>query len=664
MSSMGVEGWILDVEPSSRGIDILLVNIHGDLHRLHMNTLFHGYIMPGRQVDPDYLLEDIACLNDVVDAWIEEWLKPPYYKDTVPIIVFSTYSLGTVHQIQTITWRKGVGYIVNDYPHPLVETLWRYGLKPSTRIRISSSRGVILEDNEVDYSPPPFTTIEIRLLRGSRRIYSVNEEPNGIEIIVDNRLAYRGSLGKGIDFLEDLRGHIGLAGIVEKKYIDTLYPSLLDNIVPVWINKDTMFTGVHGLIEWSRLSYTPIKYLSDKSIGGVLTTIEALEARRHKYLIVRGYGRIEPWRSIRDLAQDDRGGTVYTPRSGMYWRVCQIDFSSLYPSIIARYNISGETVDNPYCRDYTVPPGSSHRVCIERRGLVAGVMEWLISRREALRELVNSGEHRCPRKILVERIEAIKWILVASFGYLGYRNSLFGSIMAHETVTAVDRYITAVARRAVEDLGYRVIHILVDSLFIDNYGDPINCKYINNAIMEATGFKSRVEAEYLWLIIPSTRRGYGYSNRYFGKLVDGSLKIKGLYCVRSDTPQLIREAQLEALETLARIDEPVHVKEVLRDLERIYRKYHMLISSGRASVEKLVIVKNIRNPNTRYRDPRIKALDQLSLKTSRIAYVVAPHRKYVPIENGPSKYDRRYYLQLLDKAFREIVQPITLWNRS
>lgn len=650
------EGWILDVEPGYKGLTILLVDKDSNIHRISYNVLFLGYIMSVGDTDPNLLAKDIAGLEGVIDSWVEEWLKPPYYRSREYIVVFSVESIRQLYKVYSLVRRTGYGHIVNDYPNPLIETLWRNGLRPSTRIWIDSYRARVLEDgNSIDYVSPPFITLKFKLLKGRRRIYSINEEPNGIEIIANDEIVYRGSLDKGIELLGELGGHIGLASIVEKKYLDMVYPGLLDNITPIWINDETMFTDIHGLIEWSRLSYIPIKLLSDVSIGNVLTTIEALEARRRKYLVIRGYGRTEPWRSIKDFIQYDRGGTVYTPKPGVYWRVCQIDFCSLYPSIIARYNISGETVDNPYCRDYIEPPGASHKVCIDHRGLVADVMEQLVSRKEAIRDLIKSSRASCSIEILSERMKAIKWILVASFGYLGYRNSLFGSIMAHETVTSIDRYIMAIARQAVESYGYRVVHVLVDSLFIDNYGRPMDCSIVNKIVEEATGFKTRIEAEYTWLAIPSSKRGFGYSNKYFGRLVNGSLKIKGLYCVKKDTPPLIRNAQLEALEVLRKASNPNEYMGRLSKIIEIKEKYRRIIESGRIDIEKLVIIRNVgkEKPGSRYAG--VKVLEQLDHQPPRIAYIVAPRRKYVPIENNPEKYSKKYYVELLEKAFKEIM---------
>lgn len=134
MNSMDIEGWILDVEPRDKGLSILFVDIDSNLHRINYNVLFQGYIMPSGDTDPELLARDIAGLDGVIDAWVEEWFKPPYYRSRVSITVFSVENIGLIYKIYSIARRMGYGYIVNDYPHPLIETLWRYGLKPSTKI--------------------------------------------------------------------------------------------------------------------------------------------------------------------------------------------------------------------------------------------------------------------------------------------------------------------------------------------------------------------------------------------------------------------------------------------------------------------------------------------------------------------------------------------------
>ena len=60
----------------------------------------------------------------------------------------------------------------------------------------------------------------------------------------------------------------------------------------------------------------------------------------------------------------------------------------------------------------------------------------------------------------------LKWVLVTSFGYLGFNNAKFGRIDAHIAVCAFDRQVLLQAAKIAERLGFRVLHGIVDSIWI------------------------------------------------------------------------------------------------------------------------------------------------------------------------------------------------------
>ncbi|POO76417.1 DNA polymerase I, partial [Bacillus sp. MBGLi97] len=60
----------------------------------------------------------------------------------------------------------------------------------------------------------------------------------------------------------------------------------------------------------------------------------------------------EGLRSISELKACDKGGMIFQPEPGVYERVHQIDFTSLYPSIIVKYNLSPETIEHPEQRGF------------------------------------------------------------------------------------------------------------------------------------------------------------------------------------------------------------------------------------------------------------------------------------------------------------------------
>jgi DNA polymerase-2 len=60
-----------------------------------------------------------------------------------------------------------------------------------------------------------------------------------------------------------------------------------------------------------------------------------------------------------------------------------------------------------------------------------------------------------------------KWLLVVCFGYLDYKNARFGLISSsHEVVTAGGREALMRAKEAAQDAGFAILHMYVDSLWI------------------------------------------------------------------------------------------------------------------------------------------------------------------------------------------------------
>jgi DNA polymerase elongation subunit (family B) len=140
--------------------------------------------------------------------------------------------------------------------------------------------------------------------------------------------------------------------------------------------------GLPGLIELARLSRIPLQSLSRVTPGTVITAMQIAEASQENVLIRWKKNVPEAFKDAQTLFLADRGGMIYDPRVGVHENVVEIDFTSLYPTIMVKQNISPETVLCSCC------PESSHRVpvidypiCEQRVGLIPRVLEPLIERR-------------------------------------------------------------------------------------------------------------------------------------------------------------------------------------------------------------------------------------------------------------------------------------------
>ena len=104
----------------------------------------------------------------------------------------------------------------------------------------------------------------------------------------------------------------------------------------------------------------------------------------------------------------------------------------------------------------------------QRRAWCPQTLEPLLEKRIALKRqpagLPRLGP--APQGLQSRAPAAHKWLLVTCFGYLGYKNARFGRIEAHEAVTAYGREALLRAKEAAEDLGFEVLHMYVDGLWV------------------------------------------------------------------------------------------------------------------------------------------------------------------------------------------------------
>ncbi|MEM2024898.1 MAG: DNA polymerase domain-containing protein [Desulfurococcaceae archaeon] len=620
--------WLLDAFTKNDGSVAFTLYNEEDrtVEERQASLYFYGYIVAK---SPQAVAMELESLNGVEGAWVEEWRAPPYYTNTASVVVFKTKNYGLLERLIKTSALRGL-QIVNTFPHPLVEALRRAEIRPLLKLR-GWRRGLpVMAPWDFSDEDPAISYATISYESGYYVLETVSERELFWDLgdLASSVLSGRFCLG-----FSDPHIFIKLVEL-EPRVASSVYR---------WITGGPFNPSEYFM--WSRLSYTPLSLMNNVTIGRVLTTLEALVARGKRFIVDKSHGREEPWRSMRDLLVNDRGGVVYQPKPGLYWNVCQVDFKSLYPSIIVKYNVSGETVDRRPCNNELELPWTPHRVCADEEGVVPASIKELLNAKELYEFLAKKTK----LPLYEHRRRAVKWILVASFGYLGYRNSLFGSIMAHEVVTSTSREVLKRARVIAERYGYRVIHAIVDSVFIVGVKAKEDCECIREKIEEGTGFKAKVEAHYKWLYIPHCVEGLGgASNKYYGLISDGSRKIKGILAIRRDTPLLVKRAQLEALEKLFAAELPEEMRAKLEEAHRVIDSYAKLLERGTVDPKMLVVSRG--NGERDYKRPPNYALE--SAPPFRLLYASS---RLVPFSGEIlGNVDTYEYIDLLEKARGEL----------
>jgi DNA polymerase elongation subunit (family B) len=172
-----------------------------------------------------------------------------------------------------------------------------------------------------------------------------------------------------------------------------------------------MESGLNGLTDLSRISGVPVQELSRLSPGSAISAMEADQALRDGCVIMWKKNLPEEFKTAEELVIADRGGFIYEPVVGIHDRVLEVDFTSLYPNIMVRFNISPETVMCPCCPEPSRRvPVIGYGICDRQVGLIPRVLRPVVERRTRLKRLVRAGAP--DSAAYKERVDILKWLLV------------------------------------------------------------------------------------------------------------------------------------------------------------------------------------------------------------------------------------------------------------
>ncbi|MDO9125018.1 MAG: DNA polymerase domain-containing protein, partial [Deltaproteobacteria bacterium] len=477
-------------------------------------------------------------------------------------------------------------------------------------------------------------------------------------------------------------------------------------------------SGMEGVIELARLAKIPVQRMARTSPGTAITSMQLDRAFQDGILIPWRKGEPEQFKTAWDLLVADKGGLVFQPKLGIFEEVAEIDFASMYPTIMAIHNISAETVLCRCCKNHRVPE-AGYTICEKREGIVPKTLKPILTRRAWLKKKVKElesgmwkveggeekiengrqeaeGRQECgmrlpagqagnadcgidkenqeKREIYNRKQTALKWMLVTCFGYLGYRNARFGRIEAHEAVTAFGREKLLQAKEICEEEGFELLHAITDSLWIRKKGlKEGEVLELCQKIGEATDVTMSLEGIYQWMaFLPSKGNPESpVANRYFGLFKNGKIKARGLAFRRSDTPPLIQEAQIRMLEILATTKDLNDFQFKIPEILDILLEHNLRLKDGQIKNEELAIGKRLsRKPND-YKVDSLTALAAQQLEDTGIPIHPGEKVRYVikdalskdkservrpfPLVGPDDTYDVKKYQEMLLKATEEIL---------
>ncbi|MGQ0795664.1 MAG: DNA polymerase domain-containing protein [Nitrosopumilaceae archaeon] len=430
--------------------------------------------------------------------------------------------------------------------------------------------------------------------------------------------------------------------------------------------------SIQGVYEVARTCRLPIQTAARASIGKCMSSIQFYNATKRGLLI--------PWKPIvseivknrMDLLIGDRGGLILEPLIGVHENVGEVDFASLFGNIMLKKNISAETIDCKCCPDSNnIVPDLGYHIC-NRKGIVPQSLKLLLDKRQKYTELIETTKDKKKLETYKERKAALKWILVTSFGYLGFNNAKFGRIDAHMAVCAFARNLLLQAIKISEKNGFKVLHGIVDSLWIhkknatrSDYDD------IRNKIAEETGFDLSLDV-YNWIVfLPSKENKIvPVPNRYFGSNQNHELKLRGIETRRHDTPEFFNQCQHEILNLFASCKGVNEIKRAISEARGIQERYRERLLRHKVPLDDLVFTNRVTRGTGEHKSNTIQADAVNQLKWAgrtispgqKIRYVINDYtrrisKRVVPIEIAGSNYDAKRYSELLDECCKSILEP-------
>ncbi|UCH89528.1 MAG: hypothetical protein JSV49_02460 [Thermoplasmata archaeon] len=441
-------------------------------------------------------------------------------------------------------------------------------------------------------------------------------------------------------------------------------------------------SGFFGLVELARLAGIPLQTMSRLSPGTAISAIQMGQAMRDGVLIKWKKNQPEEFKSATELLTADRGGHIFDPCAGIHENVVEVDFTSLYPSIIARKNISPETLLCMCCAnqpDAIRIPGLNYHICTRRRGLIPKVVAPIIARRIVYKR--RGGEVNDSRQ------KVLKWVLVTCFGYTGYRNARFGRIECHESITAVAREVMLDAMEIAEAHGYEVLHGFVDSLWLkparEYYPEPglynlpdtpapveVVCREISRRI----GVPLELEGHYKWIVfLPNKSFDVGALTRYYGLLSDGTVKVRGIELRQHSTPQFFARFQTDILEVFKNASCVSELYDSIPEVLKLFADYAEKILTGSCDARELVFNMRVTRAMEDYRvfNNQLAALTQLDdygievHPGENVSYMISDCKSRNPYKRvklaealqGDESYDRYKYLEFLCRTGESILRP-------
>jgi DNA polymerase I len=331
-----------------------------------------------------------------------------------------------------------------------------------------------------------------------------------------------------------------------------------------------------------RISKLGLEDLIRSTVSVWIKNLFYWEHRRRGYLIPRRDDilRLKSKKVTEAIIKGKKyaGAIVMEPPQGIFFNVTVLDFASLYPSIMKKWNLSYETIDpepgncNKVENVIDEQNRIIHQVCLDRPGITSTIVGLLRDFR------VRLYKKKAKDKSLDESIRswydvvqrAMKVFINAAYGVFGAENFSFYAPSVAESVTALGRKVITATKDKALELGLHVLYGDTDSLFVWN-PDEEKLNELRKWVEEAFGLELEVDKTYKFVAFPALKKNY------VGVLPNGEIDVKGMVGKKRNTPEFIKKLFAYILKELSTIEEPEDAFKVISRIRNELEKHYLLL---------------------------------------------------------------------------------------
>lgn len=328
----------------------------------------------------------------------------------------------------------------------------------------------------------------------------------------------------------------------------------------------------------SRISRMPIEECSRKAVGRWIASFLFYQHRQLNYLIPNPIdiltmkGHVATKSLVKGKQYE--GAMVIKPKGGVPFDVQDIDYGSLYPSVIKFYNTGYQTINCPHeeCKDNKFA-GLPHWICKKHNALesifIGALRDLRLSwyKKQSKNKNISDSERSWYKCIE----QTIKVFMNASYGVFASEGGFaFGCPPVSEEIAGISRSIIQSTAKHAIDMGVEVIYGDTDSLFIKK---TPKITELQKWAFDTYKIDLELDKEYRFMCFSSRKKNY------IGVQYNGEIDIKGMTGKKSHTPKYFKNTFNEIKSILKNVQKEDEIPAAKESISKIVLKSYKTLKN-------------------------------------------------------------------------------------